>query len=52
MNVVEITKHTNAMVMFIAMEGLYRKGLVKLYHEHMSFGDDAGDKIVVERIDF
>lgn len=40
----------NQLLMFIAMEGLHRKQLVRVYHENMSFGDDVGDKIVVEKI--
>lgn len=37
-------------VAFLVMESLARKGLVKLYHENMSFGEDAADNIVVEKI--
>lgn len=40
----------NQLLMFIAMEGLHRKGLVRLFHENMSFGDDMGSKIVVEKL--
>lgn len=36
---------------FIALESLARKGLIKLYRENMSFGDDLGDKVIAERID-
>jgi hypothetical protein len=36
--------------MFVAMESLYRKGMVKVYHKNMSLGEDASDKIVVEKI--
>jgi hypothetical protein len=45
-----IRQRMNQFIMFVAMEGLHRKGLVKLYHENMSFGDDMGSKIVVEKI--
>ena len=38
-------------ITFLIMESLYRKGLIKLYRENMSFHPDMGDKIVVERID-
>lgn len=34
---------------FVALESLYRKKLIKLYHENMSFGSDLGNKIVAER---
>ena len=45
-----IHQRMNQLLMFIAMEGLYRKGLIKLYHENMSFGEDMGNKIVAEKI--
>jgi hypothetical protein len=35
---------------FIAIESLYRKGLIKVYHENMSFGSDMGSKIIVEKL--
>jgi hypothetical protein len=41
---------TSTMVGFITCESLFRKGLVKIYHENMSFGDDQKNKILVERI--
>jgi hypothetical protein len=41
---------TSTMVGFITCESLSRKGLVKIYHENMSFGEDQKDKILVERI--
>jgi hypothetical protein len=40
----------NHLVGFLTIESLKRKGLVKVYYENISFGDDQGDKIVVERI--
>lgn len=39
-----------AMIGFLACEGLFRKGMVKLYRENMSFGADMGDKLLVEKI--
>jgi hypothetical protein len=41
---------TTTIIGFFACEGLRRKGLVKLYHENMSFGPDMGDKLLVEKI--
>lgn len=38
------------MIGFFACEGLFRKGLVKLHRENMSFGSDMGDKLLVEKI--
>jgi hypothetical protein len=29
---------------------LARKGLVKVFHENMSFGDEMGDKTIVEKL--
>lgn len=40
----------NQLLIFIAMEGLYRKGLIKLYHDNMSFGEDMGNKIVAAKL--
>ena len=38
------------LVSMLVVESLARKGLVKVFYENMSFGEDMGDKIVVERI--
>lgn len=38
------------LIMFLATESLARKGLVKIYRENMSFGEDMGDKVIVEKI--
>jgi hypothetical protein len=45
-----ITHRMNAFCVFLAIEGLSRKGLVKVYHENISFGEDFGNKIVVEKL--
>lgn len=45
-----ITMRMNQFLMFLSMEGLYRKNMIKLYHENISFGDDVGDKIVAEKV--
>jgi hypothetical protein len=50
MDLSQVTRRTNQFVMFLTMESLHRKKLVKLYHDNMSFGEDAGDKIVVEKL--
>ena len=39
-------------ITWMAIESLKRKGLVKVYYENISFGDDMGEKIIVEKIDF
>ena len=38
------------LIMYLACESLARKGLVKLYRENMSFGDDMGSKTFVEKL--
>lgn len=43
-------KNLNLFVSLLAIEGLARKGLVKVYRENMSFGEDMGKKIIVEKI--
>jgi hypothetical protein len=37
-------------VAYLAIEGLARKGLVRIFRNNMSFGEDTGDKIVCEKI--
>ena len=46
----EYSDRMNQFCVLLALESLQRKGLVKLYRENMSFGDDMQDKIVVEKI--
>jgi hypothetical protein len=41
-----ITLHTNMFQNFITAESLYRKGLIELYHDNLSFGEEAGDKVI------
>lgn len=47
----EFAEQVDRLVMMLAVESLARKGLVRIYHENLSFGADAGDKIVCEKID-
>ena len=46
----QVTERMNAFCGFLAIEGLSRKGLVKVYHENISFGEDFGNKIIVEKL--
>ena len=46
----EITVRMNSFIVLLTVESLNRKGLVRVFHNNMSLGDDAGDKIIVERI--
>jgi hypothetical protein len=41
---------SNQLTGFIIIESLKRKGLVRVYYENMSFGEEHGDKVVVEKI--
>lgn len=45
-----VTERLNAFTMMLAMESLYRKGLIKIYRENFTLGDDMDDKIMCERI--
>lgn len=45
----DVMHRTNQMLMFLAIESLHRKGLVEVFHDNFSFGEDAGDKIVVKK---
>ena len=46
----QVSKRMNAFRAFLAIEGLSRKGFVKVYHENISFGEDFGNKIIVEKL--
>lgn len=46
----QVTQRMNTFIVMLTIESLYRKGLVKVYHNNMSLGEDAGDKIIVEKI--
>ena len=45
----QLTYRCNVMTGYITIESLKRKGLVKVYYEHMSFGEEFAKKIIVER---
>jgi len=38
------------LLMYLAMESLARKNLIILHRENMTFGDDAGDRVVAEKL--
>lgn len=46
----QVSDRMNALCGFLAIEGLRRKGFVKVYHENISFGEDFGNKIIVEKL--
>lgn len=43
-------ERVNAMIGFIVIESLARKGMVKVHYENMSFGEDMRQKILVEKL--
>ena len=45
------TDRTNQMILYLAMESLARKGLVRIFYENLSFGEDMHDKLIVEKIE-
>lgn len=47
----ELTSRCNIMMTYFAMESLRRKGMIRLFYENLSFGDDYGDKIIAERVE-
>ena len=47
----EITQRMNSFIMLLTVESLHRKGLVQAIHSNMSLGEDAGDKVIVEKIE-
>lgn len=46
----ETMNRISALSGFLTIESLHRKGFVKVYHENMSFHEDCGNKIVVEKL--
>ena len=47
----QLMQKVNQFMMYISVESLRRKGLVRVYHENMSFGEDSEKRIVVEKIE-
>jgi hypothetical protein len=43
------TERVNQFCIFLVLESLSRKNLVKLHYENMSFGEDYKDKIIAEK---
>ena len=46
----EVHQRLNLFITWLVFESLKRKDLVKIYYENISFGEDMGDKIIVEKI--
>ena len=47
----EVQNRMSQFIILLTCEQLARKGMVKIYHQNMSFGPDMQDKIVVEKIE-
>ena len=46
----ELSHNTGYLKMAVAGTSLARQGLVEVFYENMSFGEEAGDKVVFKRI--
>lgn len=49
-NLDELTEKSNTLLTYLVMESLRRKGVVRIFYNNMSFGDEFTDKVIVERI--
>ena len=47
----EMFRRIQMMCMFLACESLFRKGIVKLHRDNLSFGEDMLSQVIVEKID-
>jgi len=47
----QMHRSINALIVMLTSESLRRKGLVKVHHHNFSFGDDADNNLVLEKID-
>jgi len=46
----EVHQRLNLFITWLVVESLRRKGLVRVFYENISFGEDMVDKIIVEKI--
>jgi len=46
----EVHQRLNLFITWLVFESLRRKGLVRVFYENISFGEDMVDKIIVEKI--
>jgi hypothetical protein len=44
-------KRLKILMSILAVEGLYRRGLIRAYRENYSFGEDMMNKVVAKRLD-
>jgi hypothetical protein len=45
-----LQKRVNILVALISIESLYRRGMIKIYRENFSFGDDMNTKKIAEKL--
>jgi hypothetical protein len=50
-NIEQSTSIMNSFMGFLAVQGLYRKKLVKIYRENFSFGEEMADKVICGRLE-
>lgn len=43
-------QRVNVFITWLVFESLKRKGLVRIHYENISFGEDMGNKVVIEKI--
>ena len=49
-NMDELYDRINRLMVLLVGEQLFRKGLIKMHHDNISFGEDEGDKIIMEKL--
>ena len=47
----DLSRKISQFMIMVTMEALYRKGLIKLHHNNMSFGKDVENRVVAEKIE-
>lgn len=47
----QVHRSINSLIVMLTCESLRRKGLVKIHHQNFSFGEDAGNNLVIEKIE-
>jgi hypothetical protein len=46
----QVATRVSQFIMYLTLESLHRKGMVKIYRENFSFGEDVGHKIIAEKM--
>ena len=50
-NIDTMVDRTKMFMMYLTCESLFRKGLVDIFHDKMSFGEDAANEVIVKKKD-